>query len=118
MEKKERIREEEEFVGTERFITGSYKAQLELNKQNDILGEHEENYNKKRTANSETGMMGFYKNFLTKNSAMGGGMRDDVFKEFNETKDDRKDGIDKIQEALNQKEDAVEKSRMEEIKRK
>ena len=33
--------------------------------------------NEKKTANAETGMMGFYRNLLTKNKAVGGGIRED-----------------------------------------
>lgn len=37
----------------------------------------EEQINEKKTANAETGMMGFYKNFLTKNQNLGGGVRNE-----------------------------------------
>lgn len=40
------------------------------------MAEVEDQINQRgKTANAETGMMGFYKNLLTKNSAVGGGAR-------------------------------------------
>lgn len=46
---------------TEKFVTSSYKKQLELNKEAQLLAEAEERLNEKKTANADTGMMGFYK---------------------------------------------------------
>lgn len=46
---------------TERFVTSSYKKQLELNKEAQMMAEVEEQLNAKKTANADTGMMGFYK---------------------------------------------------------
>lgn len=39
---------------------------MELNNQNKMLEQIEEQVNEKKTANAETGMMGFYSKFLTK----------------------------------------------------
>ncbi|CDW88111.1 UNKNOWN [Stylonychia lemnae] len=64
MEQKERINEVNSGkVGpnAESFITESYRRQMELNQQNKLYEELEEQLNQKKTANSETGMMGFYK---------------------------------------------------------
>lgn len=80
MEQKERVREVETgqaSANTEAFVTDSYRKQLELNKQSQIVTQIEEQINERKIANAETGMMGFYRNFLTKNKAVGGGLREE-----------------------------------------
>ena len=37
----------------------------------------EEQLNERKIANADSGMMGFYRNLLTKNKAVGGGLRDE-----------------------------------------
>lgn len=69
MERKERIREVQTgqaAVNSESFITDSYRRQLELNNQSKMLESMEDKVNERRTANAETGMMGFYSKFLTR----------------------------------------------------
>ena len=80
MEKKERVREVETGQASgesEAFITDGYRKQLEINRENDLATKIEDQVNERKTANAETGMMGFYSNFLTKNKAVGGGLRED-----------------------------------------
>ena len=69
MEKKDRQREVltgQAKADSEAFVTDSYRKQLELNKDGALATEVEEKINSKKVANAETGMMGFYKNFLNK----------------------------------------------------
>ena len=64
MEQKEREKELQKggaAVEPEKFITSSYKKQLELNKEAQMLADVEEQINAKKTANAQNGMMGFYK---------------------------------------------------------
>lgn len=49
---------------TEKYVTGNYLKQLEIQKNHAMITEVEEKRNEKRTANAETGMSGFYKNLL------------------------------------------------------
>ena len=49
-----------------------------MDKQYQEMTELEEKINEKKTANAETGMMGFYKNMLTKNKAVIGETRESV----------------------------------------
>jgi hypothetical protein len=56
---------------TEAFVTDSYRKQMEVNKDGALATEVEERLNAQKTANAEFGMMGFYKNFMTKNTAVG-----------------------------------------------
>eukprot|EP00350_Pseudokeronopsis_sp_OXSARD2_P009956 CAMPEP_0170549762 /NCGR_PEP_ID=MMETSP0211-20121228/7916_1 /TAXON_ID=311385 /ORGANISM="Pseudokeronopsis sp., Strain OXSARD2" /LENGTH=132 /DNA_ID=CAMNT_0010855981 /DNA_START=253 /DNA_END=651 /DNA_ORIENTATION=+ len=79
MEKIERIREVESGLAqpnSEKFITSSYREQLEMNKKYQAKAEVEDKINQKKTANSETGMMGFYRNLMTKNKTMGNDLED------------------------------------------
>ena len=74
MEKRERQREVETGQAkaeTEAFVTDSYRRQMEINKDGALATEVEERLNAQKTANAETGMMGFYKNLMTKNKAVG-----------------------------------------------
>ena len=48
------------------YVTKNYLKQLEIQKENALITEVEEQINQKKTANAETGMSGFYKNFLNK----------------------------------------------------
>ena len=69
MEKKDRLKEVETGAAgpnSESFITESYKRQIELNQQNKMLEQIEEQMNEKKTANAQTGMMGFYNKFLAR----------------------------------------------------
>jgi len=76
MEEKERKWEERNGLKTtEKFVTDSYKKQMEINNKQKMMEEIEEKVNAKKTANAERGMTGFYANLLTKNSALGN--RDD-----------------------------------------
>lgn len=74
MESKDRVREVqtgEARADAEAFVTESYRKQLEINKESVLVQGVEERANERKTANSETGMMGFYKNLMTRNSAVG-----------------------------------------------
>ncbi len=44
---------------------------MELNKEGVLATEVEERLNVQKTANTETGMMGFYRNLMTKNKSIG-----------------------------------------------
>ena len=50
----------------ESFVTGSYLKQLEIQKEGQLITAVEEELNKKKTANEERGMTGFYTNYLSK----------------------------------------------------
>ena len=75
MERKDRQREVETGQASgeaERFVTDAYRKQMEIESQGRAADQIEEQINEKKTANAETGMMGFYRNFMTKNTAVGG----------------------------------------------
>ena len=74
MEKRERIREVETGQAkaeTEAFVTDSYRKQMEINKDGVLATEVEERLNVQKTANSGTGMMGFYRGLMNKNKSVG-----------------------------------------------
>ena len=48
----------------DKYVTKNYMKQLEIQKENALITEVEEQINQKRTANAETGMTGFYTNFM------------------------------------------------------
>ncbi len=73
MEKKDRQREVEMGQAdgqAESFVTDAYRIQMQLNSHDQLVTKLEEQLNEKKTANAQTGMMGFYKNLLTKNKAV------------------------------------------------
>lgn len=75
MEKKDRQREVDTGQAdgqAESFVTDAYRIQMQLNSHDQLVTKLEEQLNEKKTANAQTGMMGFYKNLLTKNKAVVG----------------------------------------------
>ena len=50
----------------ESFVTRSYVKQLEIQKEGQLITAVEEELNKKKTANGERGMTGFYTNYIGK----------------------------------------------------
>ena len=54
----------------ESFVTDAYRQQMLLNTEAQMVTKIEEQINESKTANAQTGMMGFYKNLLTKNKAI------------------------------------------------
>ena len=48
----------------QKFVTGNYLKQLEIQKNHALITEVEERRNQTKTANAETGMSGFYRNLL------------------------------------------------------
>ena len=68
VEKKRREREEGQYGDKPKYVTKSYEQALALNKKTEIETTIRE---QNSTVNSDYGMMGFYSNLLTKNSAMG-----------------------------------------------
>ena len=68
VERKRREREEGQYGDKPKYVTKSYEQALTLNKKTEIETANREQNN---TVNSDFGMMGFYSNLLTKNSAMG-----------------------------------------------
>lgn len=75
MEKKRREREQKDLGEQPKFITKAYEQKLLLNKKNEMSLALHDKEDEKKTINSETGMMGFYSNLLTKNTAYAGGRR-------------------------------------------
>jgi coiled-coil domain-containing protein 55 len=69
VERKKREREVGEYGDKPKFITRAYEEKMKSNKNKEIQQDIKEKYNEKNTVNSEFGMMGFYSNLLTKNSA-------------------------------------------------
>ena len=55
----------------ESFVTESYLKQLEIQKDGQIITAVEEEMNKKKTANAQTGMSGFHTNYLAKIKGIG-----------------------------------------------
>lgn len=93
VEKKRRERELGEFGDKQKFVTKSYEEALALNKRREIEIDNRE---KKSTVNSEFGMMGFYSNLLTKNTAMGARSKEDEEKELLKIYQNKKKEYEKI----------------------
>jgi hypothetical protein len=76
---------------TPKYVTKGYEKQLEINERKKMLLKLDDKYDEKNSVlNKETGMMGFYANLFTKNSAYGGGRRGegdvDMVEQFNARK--------------------------------
>ena len=107
MEKKDRQREVETGQAdgnAESFVTDAYRQQMLLNTEAQMVTKIEEQINESKTANAQTGMMGFYKNLLTKNKAI------------NETPQQQQQmtAREKIEDKLAQLKERQEKKREEE----
>ena len=66
----------------ESFVTSSYLKQLEIQKEGQLITAVEEELNKKKTANAERGMTGFYTNYIGKMRGMNQPDPDDGLDEF------------------------------------
>lgn len=93
VEKKRRERELGEYGDKQKFVTKSYEEALAVNKRREIELENKE---KKNTVNSEYGMMGFYSNLLTKNTAMGARSKEDEEKELLKFYQNKKKEYEKV----------------------
>jgi hypothetical protein len=108
IEKKRREREGE-VEDKPKFITKGYEEQLAINNKKQMLMKLDEKYDEKNSVlNKETGMMGFYSNLLTKNTAYGGGKRGegDVEQIAQNTKK-KKDFKAEIEEKLDRREKQI-----------
>lgn len=118
VEKKRREREQGEYGDKQKFVTKSYEEALKLQKKKEIELSNKE---KKNTINTDYGMMGFYSNLLTKNTAMGAKSKEDEERELlkiyqNKKKDYertiRKDDDDVEDKKRNNKTDGLDKGKI------